>query len=88
MPKLLRVSERHQITIPPDVMRDAGLTEGSYVAVQARGGKIILEPKAVSEQEFSKDDFEKLDELVRRQNRAGRYTEYPNAKEAKKHLKR
>ena len=88
MPKLLRVSDRHQITIPPDVMRDAGLTEGSYVAIQARGGKIILEPTEVAEPEFSDEDFKKLDELVRRQNRAGLYTEYPNAKEAKKHLKK
>lgn len=88
MPKLLRVSDRHQITIPPDVMRDAGLTEGSYVAIQARGGKIILEPKEVAEPEFSDEDFKKLDALVRKETRAGHYTEYASPEEAKKHFKR
>jgi len=87
MPKLLRVSQRHQITLPPSVMREAGLTEGSYVAVEARGGKIILEPKAVNEAGFSGEDWEAIDKLVARQVRSRRYVEYADAKAAKKHLK-
>lgn len=88
MSKLLRVSDRHQITIPPSVMRDAGLSEGSYVAIEARGGRIILEPKALApEGKLSKEDWEEMDALVQRQLRAGQYAEYANPKAAKKHLK-
>ena len=87
MPKLLRVSDRHQITIPPSVMRDAGLTEGSYVAIEARGGKIILEPKALSETELGREDWDKIDRLVEKQLRSKSYSDYADPKEAKKHFK-
>ena len=86
MPKLLRVSDRHQITIPPSVLRDAGLTSGSYVAIEARGGKIVLEPRKV-EEGLAPEDWVKLDHLVGKQVRGRRYTEYPDAKRAKEHLK-
>ena len=87
MPKLLRVSYRHQITIPPSIMKDAGLSEGSYVAIEAHGGKIILEPKEVAEKDFSQEDWNRLDKLVHSQTRSGQYKEYPSPKEAKKHFK-
>ncbi|MBI3552728.1 MAG: AbrB/MazE/SpoVT family DNA-binding domain-containing protein [Elusimicrobia bacterium] len=87
MGKLLRVSDRHQITIPPSVLRDAGLTEGSYVAIEARGGKIILEPRDLSGKEFSAEDWDKMDGLVAKQVRGKKYSEYPDPRRAKEHLK-
>ena len=87
MKKLLRVSERHQITLPPSVMRDAGLTEGSYVAVEARDGKIILEPKPLSEKTLAREDWDKIDGLVKKQLRLHAYSEYSSPREAKKHLR-
>ena len=88
MAKLLRVSDRHQVTLPADVLREAGVTEGSYVAVEARGGKIILEPKVMGEGSLSEHAWDALDRLVNKQVKAGRFTEYENPKEAKEHLKR
>jgi len=87
MTKLLRVSDRHQITIPSDVMRDAGISEGSYLAIRAREGKIVLEPQEISQQEFSREDWDALDRLLRRQVALRHYTEYPSPRDAKKHLK-
>lgn len=87
MSKLLRVSDRHQITIPPAAMRDAGLTEGSYLSVRAEKGKLILEPVAVERDGWAAGDWDKLDALVASQKRAGKFREYSSPKEAKKHLK-
>lgn len=87
MRKLLRVSDRHQITLPPSAMKDAGLREGSYVAVRAEKGKIVLEPVSVKAAEWMREDWDKLDDLVASQVRSRRFTDYPSPKEAKKHLK-
>ena len=87
MRKLLRVSERHQITLPPQILKDAGVAEGAYLEIEARDGKIILEPKNLESETFSADDWKKLDELVSHQVKARRYAEYPDPRSAKRHLK-
>lgn len=88
MPRLLRVSDRHQITLPPMVLREVGIAEGAYLSVEAKNGRIILEPKRLEDKEFAEKDIELLDKFVKRELRAGRATEYPNPQEARKHLER
>lgn len=88
MARLLRVSERHQITLPPMVLRDIGIAEGAYLSVEAKDGKIILVPKRLEDEPIAEKDVELLDKLVRRERKAGRFTEYPNPKAARKHLER
>lgn len=87
MKKLLKVSERHQITLPGHALRDAGVPEGGYLAVRAEKGRIILEPVSVSTDKLGAEDWDALDRLVASQTRQGRYTEYKDARSAKKHLK-
>lgn len=88
MARLLRVSDRHQITLPPMVLRDLGISEGAYLSVEARNGKIILEPKRLEGDPLAEKDIELLDKLVNRERKAGRFTRYPNPKAARAHLKR
>ena len=88
MARLLRVSDRHQITLPPMVLRDSGISAGAYLSVEAKNGKIILEPKRLEDNELAEPDIELLDQLVKRELKAGRFTQYPNPKAARKHLKR
>ena len=88
MARLLRVSDRHQITIPPMVLRDLGISEGAYLSVEARNGKIILEPKRLENDPLAENDIELLDKLVKRELKAGRFAQYPNPKAARAHLKR
>lgn len=88
MARLLRVSDRHQITLPPMVLRDVGISEGAYLSVEAKNGKIILVPKRLEEGELAEKDVELLDKLVKRERKAGRLTEYPNPKAARGHLER
>ena len=88
MATLRRISYRNQLTLPPSVLREAGLGYGSLVAIEARDGKIILEPKEVRERDLAPEDWDALDRLVRRQVKAGEYTEYPDPGKAKKHFQR
>jgi len=88
MARLLRVSDRHQITLPPMILRDAGISEGTYLSVVAKNGKIILEPKRLEDNPLAERDIELLDRLVKRELKAGRFTQYPNPKAARKHLER
>lgn len=88
MARLLRVSDRHQITLPPMVLRDVGISEGTYLSVTAKNGKIILEPKRLEAEPLAEKDVELLDKLVKRELKAGRSTQYPNPKAARKHLER
>lgn len=88
MARLLRVSDRHQITLPPMVLRDLGIAEGAYLSVETKDGKIILVPKRLEDEPLAEKDVELLDKLVKRERKAGRCTEYPNPGAARKHLKR
>ncbi|MBI4679236.1 MAG: AbrB/MazE/SpoVT family DNA-binding domain-containing protein [Elusimicrobia bacterium] len=88
MPCLRRISERHQVTIPPSLLEAAGIPEGALVSIEAEPGRIILEPRAVSGHDLGEEDWKAMDMLVREHMASGRYTEYPDARSAKKHLKR
>ncbi len=89
MAKLLRVSDRHQITLPPMILKEAGIAQGAYLSVEAKNGKIVLEPKVVDDGPLTLTDVEwaKLDEAVSREIKAGRYKEFKSAKAANKYLK-
>lgn len=88
MPYLRRISGRHQITIPPDLLSEAGIAEGGLVSIVAEGGRIILEPRKLADPELEKEDWAALDSLVAEQLAAGQYTEYPDPVSARKHLKK
>ena len=88
MASLRRISERNQITLPPSVLKKAGLEPGALLAIEARDGKIILEPMRVVDKDLAAEDWEAMDKLVRRQTTAGAFSEYASPREAKKHLLR
>ena len=39
-----RISKKHQVTIPVDAMREAGLKPGDELRVEVDDGKVVLEP--------------------------------------------
>ena len=88
MATLRRISDRNQITLPPLIMKEAGITYGSIVEIEARDGKIILEPREIKEKDLGKEDWDAMDRLVRRQVKRGEYVEYPDPHAAKKHFSR
>lgn len=88
MARLLRVSDRHQITLPPMVLRDVGISQGAYLSVTAKNGQIILEPARLEDDPLAEKDMELLDKLVKRELKTGRFTRYPNPMAARKHLER
>ncbi len=89
MAALRKINERNQITLPPDVLREAGLAQGELVAIMACDGKIILEPKRLAEDDaLSAKDWLALDRLVKRQVKANQFTEYANPRLARAHLRR
>lgn len=88
MAKLRRISDRNQITLPPSVLRDAGVGPGELFSIEARDGMIILEPKRLADDTLAPEDWAALDKLVRRQTKAKEFTEYSSPFEARKHLRR
>lgn len=88
MAKLRRISDRNQITLPPSVLRDAGVGPGELFSIEARDGVIILEPKRLADDALAPEDWSALDKLVRRQTKAKDFTEYSSPFEARKHLRR
>ena len=88
MPYLRRISERHQITIPPSLLAKAGIPEGALLSIEAEEGRIILEPRQLADLELEKEDWAALDSLVAEQKASGAYTEFPDPAGAKKHFKK
>lgn len=74
--------------MPPSVLREAGVAYGSLVEIEAKDGKIILEPKHLKEDDFVGEDWEAMDKLVAKQVDAGELTQYSDPKAALKHFKR
>ena len=88
MAKLRRISERNQITLPPSVLRDAGVGPGELFSIEARDGKIILEPKRLADEDLAPEDWSALDKLVRRQIKAREFVDYSGPLAARTHLRR
>ena len=88
MATLRKINERHQITIPAGVLRDAGLPSGGLYSIEAKDGKIILEPKEIGDKNLEEEDWKALESMVHRQTHSGGSTLYPNPQTAKNHFKR
>ena len=88
MAKLRRINDRNQITLPPSVLRDAAAGPGALFSIEARDGKIILEPKRLADDALAPEDWSALDKLVRRQVRAREFAEYSGPLAARRHLRR
>ena len=88
MSRLRSLNDRRQITLPPAVLREAGVEEGAYFAIHAERGRIVLEPRQVSDKGLAKEDWALLDRVVKRQIKAGQATRYASPREARKHLDR
>jgi hypothetical protein len=86
---LRRISDRNQLTIPPSVLKAVGADEPhALFTVEAQNGRIVLEPKKISTQDLSAEDWDKLDRLVKKQTSGKHYTQYDGPQKAKKHLAR
>jgi len=85
---LRQISKKRQITLPPEVLKDTGSKPGDYLEVLSEKGKIILIPKTVEDKFLTDEEWDKLDKLVKKQRRQGKYTLYTNAEEAKKHSRK
>lgn len=88
MKMLRQVSERNQVTIPARILRDAGVRPGDYLEVVEDGGAIVLNPTAIGDDTLSRDDWDALDRLVRRETAAKQFTEYADVRTARKHLEK
>lgn len=88
MAALRKINERNQITLPPSVLRDAGVARGAFLSIEVRDGTIVLEQKRLADADFVKEDWDALDRLVRAETRGRRFTEYANPKSARAHLRR
>lgn len=88
MPYLRRISERHQVTIPPILLKQAGVSEGTLFSINRDRNRIILEPIELTSKDWTKEDWDQMDKLLKKQLQAKEFREYPNPQEAKKHLTR
>ena len=75
-----RLSERHTITIPIEILRHIGSKAGDYFEITDDGHRIILIPKTV-EDRFSETEWTKLGRIAERKGKL-----YRTAAGAKKHL--
>ncbi len=88
MATLRKINERHQITIPPSILRDAGLPSAGLYSIEAKEGKIILEPQEIKGKDLEEEDWKALEAFIRKQVDSGEWTQYPNPQAAKSHFKR
>lgn len=88
MKYLRAMNERHQVTLPRHILREAGISEGAYFSIRAEGRRILLEPQELPQAGLKEEDWALLDDFVRRQVRNKALTRYRNPREAAKHLDR
>jgi len=82
--ELVRLRGKGQLTLPDEVRKLAGITEGDYLAVSLRDGAILLEPKLIVDasqawfwaDEWQRGEREAADELA-----AGRGQRFESAEE-------
>lgn len=92
MSYLRGINDRRQITLPPSVLREVGAGDGAYFTIHAESGRIVLEPREISERGLGAEDWKLLDRFVARQTKpgqkSGQSTKYKSPKAARKHLDR
>ena len=87
MAAVRQIGKRNQLTLPASVLVKLGLRAGDWVEVKAEGTGVVLRPKLV-EDPYSEDDLHALDQLVRRQRKAGQYRDFRTTASALRHLRR
>lgn len=85
---LRHINKRNQITIPPEVLKTAGVHPGDYLEVTSKDGVIILIPKDIEDKSLTNKEWDKLEEKVKTQQEKKEYTSYTDIEEAKKHSKK
>jgi hypothetical protein len=89
MAYLRRLRDRNQLTLPPQILQAAGVSEEQALfSIEVQEGRIILEPRRLADEELSEEGWEQLDHLVQKQVRNKQFTHFPDARKAKKHLDR
>ena len=63
----IAMSEKHQVTIPSKIARALDLKRGSLFDVELHGSKIELIPLEVKEKKFTRLEYRKLDDKVRKE---------------------
>ncbi len=86
--RIRAINDRRQITLPPSVLQELGVGEGAYFAIHTEKGRIVLEPRAISDKGLGADEWALLGRMVKRQVKAGEVTTYQSPKAARKHLDR
>jgi AbrB family looped-hinge helix DNA binding protein len=62
---LVRVKDKHQVTIPAEIRKELGLKVGDYLEVESQGDMIILRPVSLIDRE-KEEAWEELRRLLKR----------------------
>jgi len=64
---VVKISSKHQITIPKDIAEIFHLNKGDVLDVQRQGNKIVMVPKEVIlEDKYPKEDLEAAEKVLSR----------------------
>ena len=62
---VVKVSSKHQVTIPKYIADAFDLKKGDVLAVERKGGKIVMTPKEVIlEDKYPKEDLEAAEKIL------------------------
>ena len=82
--ELVRLRGKGQVTLPDDVRKAVHVSEGDYLAVSVRDGRIVLEPKAMvdaSQAWFWADDWQRGEREAADELAEGRGRRFESAEE-------
>lgn len=89
-PCISSVSKKGQTVIPRQLRKALGVQEGDHLVWELRGNNIQVKKLTLKEEEeelsLTEAEWKKMNELIREQEKEGKYTTYPSAKAAKTHL--
>jgi len=60
----VKMSEKHQVTIPKSISVMLGLEKGSLFTVTIKAGHIDLAPVELTEKKFTRKDYERMDKIA------------------------
>lgn len=60
----VKMSEKHQVTIPSGIATILGLGKGSLFTVTIKAGHIDLAPVELKEKKFTRKDYEKMNKIA------------------------
>jgi antitoxin component of MazEF toxin-antitoxin module len=86
---LRRMRNRNQITLPPKLLQAIGVSEEQALfSIEAKDGRIVLEPRRTESESLSEESWDQLDHWVQKQLKNRQFAQYEDTKKAKKHLDR